>query len=60
MSKAKSEESRSQTILAKPPPQGFSKFGKVPQFGFSKFSAPKAQFKPPTPRITQNKGGGGK
>lgn len=43
-----------------PPHQPFSRFGKGPQFGFSKIRVPKGQFKPPAPRITQNKGGGGK
>jgi hypothetical protein len=48
--------------MNKLPNQGFSKFGRGPGMGFgiSKFSTPKAQFRPPPMRVTQNKGGGGK
>ncbi len=45
--------------LNKLPPQGYSRFGKGPAYGIQKIQA-RGQFKPPAPRITQNKGGGGK
>jgi hypothetical protein len=60
MSKAKEDSNKHQVVTSKPPQQAFSKFGKGPSFGFTNYKTPKAQFKPPAPRITQNKGGGGK
>lgn len=48
--------------VPKLPFQGFSKFSKGASFFGQQNQAntPKGQFKPPAPRITQNKGGGGK
>jgi len=61
MSNAKTDGSKHITVSSKQPPQKFSIFSKGPQFGVpQKLGGQRQQFKPPAPRITQNKGGGGK
>ena len=61
MSNAKDGSGKHISVSGKPPQQKFSIFSKGPQFGVpQKLGGQKQQFKPPAPRITQNKGGGGK